>query len=75
MNRQPESNFTTLLAQWPETAAQPILNRRPDVPALTVLYERLSHDDDYAGESNSIKNQKSLFEDYALKNPFPNIIH
>ena len=75
MNRQPETNFTTLLAQWPETAAQPILNRRPEIPTLTILYERLSHDDDYAGESNSIKNQKALLEDYALKNSFPNIIH
>jgi DNA invertase Pin-like site-specific DNA recombinase len=75
MIRQPEINFTELLAQWPETAAQTIVNRRTDISILTVLYERLSHDDDFAAESNSIKNQKSLLQDYALKNDFPNIIH
>ena len=75
MNRQSEINFTTLLAKWSETASQKILNRKSDVPTLTILYERLSHDDELAGESNSIKNQKSLLEDYALKNNFPNIIH
>ena len=75
MSRQPETNFTTILAQWPESADQAILNRRLEVPTLTVLYERLSHDDDFAGESNSIKNQKALLQDYALKNNLANIIH
>ncbi|MCM1561652.1 MAG: hypothetical protein NC123_19270 [Butyrivibrio sp.] len=31
---------------------------------LTALYERLSHDDELQGESNSISNQKAMFEDY-----------
>ena len=75
MNRQPEKDFTTLLSQWTETAEQPILNRRLDIPTLTILYERLSVDDDFAGESNSIKNQKSLLENHAIKSGFPNIIH
>jgi DNA invertase Pin-like site-specific DNA recombinase len=75
MNRQPETKFTTLLAQWPDIAAQPMLNQRSETQTLTILYERLSHDDDFAGESNSITNQKSLLQDYALKNAFPNIIH
>lgn len=31
----------------------------------TALYERLSHDDELVGESNSISNQKKLLMDYA----------
>ena len=30
-----------------------------------ALYERLSHDDEQLGESNSISNQKELLEEYA----------
>lgn len=29
---------------------------------LTALYERLSHDDELQGESNSISNQKAISE-------------
>ena len=32
---------------------------------LTALYERLSHDDDLMGESNSISNQKQMLSEYA----------
>jgi len=32
---------------------------------ITALYERLSHDDELQGESNSITNQKRLLEEYA----------
>jgi hypothetical protein len=32
---------------------------------ITALYERLSHDDELQGESNSITNQKKILEDYA----------
>ena len=42
---------------------------------ITALYERLSHDDQLAGESNSIVNQKSMLEEYANANGFPNPIH
>ena len=35
---------------------------------LTALYERLSHDGELQGESNSISNQKAMLEDYAEKN-------
>lgn len=42
---------------------------------ITALYERLSRDDDLAGESNSITNQKQYLEDYARKNGFTNIRH
>ena len=42
---------------------------------ITALYERLSHDDDLSGESNSITNQKKYLEDYAQKNGYTNIRH
>lgn len=42
---------------------------------ITVLYERLSRDDDLQGESNSISNQKKLLEDYAAQHNFPNPTH
>ena len=32
----------------------------------TALYERLSHDDELQGESNSISNQKQLLMEYAV---------
>ena len=35
---------------------------------ITVLYERLSRDDDQQGESNSISNQKSYLEETARQN-------
>ena len=42
---------------------------------ITALYERLSHDDELQGESNSISNQKQLLEDYARRNGLLNIRH
>ena len=42
---------------------------------ITPLYERLSRDDELQGESNSISNQKSMLEDYARRNGFPNPTH
>ena len=42
---------------------------------ITPLYERLSRDDELQGESNSISNQKSMLEDYACRNGFPNPTH
>ena len=42
---------------------------------LTALYERLSHDDELQGESNSTSNQKAMLEDYAEKNGFTGIRH
>ena len=41
----------------------------------TALYERLSRDDELQGESNSIKNQKQLLEEYAKKHGFENFRH
>lgn len=40
---------------------------------ITALYCRLSRDDELAGESNSITNQKSILSRYAKENNFQNI--
>ena len=39
---------------------------------LTALYCRLSRDDESQGDSNSIKNQKTILQKYADDNGFPN---
>lgn len=51
------------------------MNRQPDQTKITALYSRLSRDDELAGESNSITNQKSLLADYAAKNGFAKVRH
>ncbi len=51
------------------------LARIKDLNKITALYERLSRDDELQGESNSISNQKTFLEDYAVKNGFVNIKH
>ncbi|WP_370779435.1 DUF4368 domain-containing protein [Gemmiger formicilis] len=42
---------------------------------ITLLYERLSRDDELQGESNSISNQKQMLEDFARRNGLPNPTH
>ena len=42
---------------------------------ITALYERLSRDDDLAGDSYSIVNQKKMLEEYAAQLGFTNIRH
>jgi len=42
---------------------------------ITALYERLSHDDELNGESNSITNQKRMLEEYVNRNTLPNPAH
>lgn len=42
---------------------------------ITALYERLSRDDDQAGDSNSIVNQKKYLESYARQRGYGNICH
>ena len=42
---------------------------------ITALYSRLSRDDELQGDSNSIRNQKTMLEDYASKNGFKNTEH
>lgn len=51
------------------------LNRQPYDAApekITALYCRLSRDDELQGDSNSIKNQKSILKKYADDNGFTN---
>jgi len=42
---------------------------------IVILYERLSRDDDTDSESNSIRNQKIILEDYAVKSGMTNFVH
>ena len=42
---------------------------------ITALYERLSRDDELAGDSNSIVNQKKMLEDYAKSNGYTDLMH
>jgi DNA invertase Pin-like site-specific DNA recombinase len=51
------------------------MDRRVSTEKLTILYARLSRDDELQGESNSITNQKKILEDYAERNRFTNILH
>lgn len=52
------------------------MNRQPNIAALdnkiTALYCRLSRDDELQGDSNSIKNQKSILQKYADDQGFRN---
>ena len=50
-------------------------NRTAGDNRITALYERLSRDDDLAGDSNSIVNQKKMLEDYARNNGYTNTVH
>jgi DNA invertase Pin-like site-specific DNA recombinase len=51
------------------------MDRQAGLQKMTVLYERLSRDDELQGESNSITNQKKILEDYANRNGFRNLLH
>lgn len=42
---------------------------------ITALYERLSRDDELAGDSNSIVNQKKMLKDYAKSNGYTDLVH
>ena len=42
---------------------------------ITALYERLSRDDDIAGDSNSIQTQKRYLESYAEQHGYTNVAH
>ena len=50
-------------------------SRKQNIPQITALYERLSHDDELQGESNSITNQKRLLTDTAKNLGLTNIMH
>ena len=51
------------------------MNSRQTDNKITALYERLSHDDELMGDSNSIINQKRMLEDYAAQHGYTNIVH
>ena len=40
-----------------------------------ALYERLNHDDEQLGESNSISHQKEMLEEYARNHGITNYRH
>jgi len=46
-----------------------------DNEKLTILYERLSHEDGRENESLSIEHQKEYLEEYAIRNGFTNFVH
>lgn len=51
-------------------------NRQTEVNEKdTALYERLYRDDELAGDSNSIINQKKMLEEYAAQHGFKNCVH
>ncbi len=49
--------------------------KRLEPDKITALYERLSHDDELIGDSNSIINQKTMLEGYAAQHGFTNVVH
>ena len=49
------------------------MKKQAEKDKLTALYERLSHDDERAGESVSIENQRSILTKYAAERGFTNI--
>ena len=51
------------------------MKNRPTEQQITALYERLSRDDELAGESNSIQTQKAILTDYAASHGFSNCVH
>ena len=50
-------------------------SKQAEEQKITALYERLSRDDDLAGDSNSIVNQKKYLEDYAAQHGYANCQH
>ncbi len=51
------------------------MKKQSEQTKITALYERLSRDDESAGESNSIVNQKKMLEKYAKERGFSNLVH
>ena len=50
-------------------------DKRMEPGKITALYERLSHDDELIGDSNSVVNQKAMLESYAAQHGFTNCVH
>ena len=49
--------------------------KRLEQEKITALYERLSRDDELAGDSSSIVNQKRYLEGYAEQHGYTNVRH
>ena len=49
-------------------------NRQTEQQPITALYERLSRDDEAAGDSISIQTQKTVLRDYAQQHGFSNCV-
>ena len=60
-----------VLADCPPIKEEQDMNRQSD--KITAIYCRLSRDDELAGESNSIVNQKAILKKYAKEQGFRNI--
>ena len=60
-----------VLADCPPIKEEQDMNRQSD--KITAIYCRLSRDDEQAGESNSIVNQKAILKKYAKEQGFRNI--
>ena len=62
---------TTPRAAAPDSRKEGTMNDNK----LTILYERLSHEDGRENESLSIEHQKEYLEEYATRNGFTNFVH
>ena len=51
------------------------MKKQQEKEKITALYERLSHDDERAGESVSIENQKKLLAKVAKEKGYTNLVH
>ena len=60
-----------VLADCPPIKEEQSMNRQSG--KITAIYCRLSRDDEQAGESNSIVNQKAILKKYAKEQGFRNI--
>ena len=64
---------TIILHRISSCQRKEIIMKQLENDKITALYCRLSRDDELAGESNSITNQKSILSKYAQDNNFQNI--
>ena len=69
--------FPSATAAETSSQGEPMSNQhKSPLKKVTALYERLSREDeDTAGESNSISNQKQLLSDYCKQHGFRNTQH
>lgn len=65
------TNSNLVLADCPPIKEEQDMNRQSD--KITAIYCRLSRDDELAGDSNSIVNQKAILKRYAKEQNFKNI--